>query len=1379
MSETRAVVLETQVNTTGARTGFNEIVREAGAMAGSVQRASQQADRAVEGIGGSASTSARSVEVAQRNLVNSIQRTTAAMEAGGKTGSAYYEVLARQRGVDPAVLEQYLVQLRAVEQAQAQAARTLATQQAAQQQAAESAKAQAAAQRELAQAHAGRESFISGLREQIALFGKSTEEVLRYRAAQAGAAQESSMLILQLQNMRAAQGQAEAAARAQAAAQREAAQVESAKGTFLDGLREQIALFGRSTEGILEYRAAQLGAATAAAPLIAQLRSLRDAHEQAAGAARLTAQAQKDALQAQGARDSFLSNLREQIALFGKSADEVQRYRAAQMGAASAAEPLIAQMRALQTAQDQVTASARAAAQAQQDAAQAQSRRDSFLDGLREQIALYGRSTEEVQRHHAALLGLTTAAEPLITQLHAMRVAQEQVAAAARAADQAQREATQMQAGKDSFLAGLREQIALFGLSIEEVQRYRAAQMGLTASADPLIAQLHAMRTAQEQVTAAAKATAQAQREADQVQAGKDSFIRGLEQQAAALGKTRIELLELQAAQMGVTSRAQPFINQLRAADQGLRNGEMSAAALNAALRQTPAQITDIVVSLQGGQAPLTVFLQQGGQLRDMFGSFGGAAKAIGSTVLGMITPVTVAAAAVGTLAYAYSEGAHEAKAFGQAIVLSNNAAGTSINQLMDAARGISDVSKNTQGAAAEALQVLVDTGAVSSANLQRFAAVAVETERVLDKAVKDTAAEFADLRRAPLEALQKLGEKYHFVTAATYAQVKALQDEGRQNDAAALAQSTYAEEFEKRNKKVLENMGALKRGWMDISTWAKKGWDAILDIGRKETPNEEIGRINNILSLKQSGLAQRESSGDGDSSIANELRRDIAQLLARRQELQSGMASEVAAGAAQEKALKAEEVRKRWLSEQNILLTRQDQLKRDLAASETEGRANGLSEEEIQTRLLVVRRKYNDVYTAGIDTSITALRNRAEIENTLDQRALARLQAQRSLGAISEDDAITKTAAIEVSALDRQKRLLQDQLGLVRSKINSQREQADLEGQIAVNRAERRNREEQRDLDLEAARRRRADDSSQLYSAGIVSAQAERTSLLENVRVQREYNEEIGLTGTEAAKLRQQRVANIADLKDEAAAALEAIQPGSALAQIYRDQAAAIRAGSAAERDGFTKSRDPYVNLRLSLKQYGEEATNVGGMVGDALTNGLRSAEDAFANFVTTGKLNFRDLATSIIADFARIQAKSALSSVASSLLGSIGSGGGGGWTSAFMSAFGISGARAAGGPVSSGLSYLVGEKGPEIFTPSSTGAITPNHMIGAGGGSPITIQTNVQVTAGGASSTTTGDQSAAGRALADMIASKAKEVIVRESRQGGLIWNMKMGRG
>ena len=53
------------------------------------------------------------------------------------------------------------------------------------------------------------------------------------------------------------------------------------------------------------------------------------------------------------------------------------------------------------------------------------------------------------------------------------------------------------------------------------------------------------------------------------------------------------------------------------------------------------------------------------------------------------------------------------------------------------------------------------------------------------------------------------------------------------------------------------------------------------------------------------------------------------------------------------------------------------------------------------------------------------------------------------------------------------------------------------------------------------------------------------------------------------------------------------------------------------------------------------------------------------------------------------------------------------------------FSGFRAEGGPVAGGSTYLVGERGPELFTPSSSGTITPNNALG-GGGNTITVNVN-----------------------------------------------------
>jgi len=468
------------------------------------------------------------------------------------------------------------------------------------------------------------------------------------------------------------------------------------------------------------------------------------------------------------------------------------------------------------------------------------------------------------------------------------------------------------------------------------------------------------MRVAQEQVAAAAKATAQAQREAEQVQAGKDSFIRSLEQQAQAIGKTRLELLELQAAQMGVTNRAQPFIDQLRASEQSLRNGGMSAAQMNAALRGVPAQITDIVVSLQGGQAPLTVFLQQGGQLRDMFGGVGAAARALGGAVLGLINPYTVTAAAAAALLYAYKVGHEESVQYARALASTGNVIGTTTGQLGDMAHQIGQVT-GSQHAAAGALAELIGAAVIAQSNLAEFGTTAVEAQRVLGKDVAETAAEFAKLGKAPLNGLREINEKYHMITAATYAQVKAAVEQGRTIEAANIAQKAYADGINNQRQKVLDSLSDWERGWIRIGRAASGAVDSVIDfaMGRKESDFEKINSLlgtraeieERIARLKRQGSAR--DGDDYDAKSDRDVLAAEASLAANARAINvirnKGDAAKEAARKEGE-AARADELRNRYLDESNILLSRQEQLKRDIRAAETEGRTNGLSEDPEST---------------------------------------------------------------------------------------------------------------------------------------------------------------------------------------------------------------------------------------------------------------------------------------------------------------------------------------------------------------------------------------------------------------------------------------------
>lgn len=90
----------------------------------------------------------------------------------------------------------------------------------------------------------------------------------------------------------------------------------------------------------------------------------------------------------------------------------------------------------------------------------------------------------------------------------------------------------------------------------------------------------------------------------------------------------------------------------------------------------------------------------------------------------------------------------------------------------------------------------------------------------------------------------------------------------------------------------------------------------------------------------------------------------------------------------------------------------------------------------------------------------------------------------------------------------------------------------------------------------------------------------------------------------------------------------------------------------------------------------------------------------------------------------------------------------------------------KASGGPVSGGTPYIVGEKGPELFTPGTSGNITPNDALGGSTVVNITVNDN-----GGGSASGSGPNANEARALARMIESSTLAIINREKRPGGTL--------
>ena len=142
-------------------------------------------------------------------------------------------------------------------------------------------------------------------------------------------------------------------------------------------------------------------------------------------------------------------------------------------------------------------------------------------------------------------------------------------------------------------------------------------------------------------------------------------------------------------------------------------------------------------------------------------------------------------------------------------------------------------------------------------------------------------------------------------------------------------------------------------------------------------------------------------------------------------------------------------------------------------------------------------------------------------------------------------------------------------------------------------------------------------------------------------------------------------------------------------------------------------QQRDFEFGWKKAFTAYTDNATNAARMGEQAFVSVTQNMETALDNFVRTGKLNFSDLARSIISDLMAIQLRAQATSIFDSLgIGDFFSGifGGGSKGTSFPIKF-----WADGGDPPVGVPGIVGERGPELFVPKTAGTIIPNNRLGS----------------------------------------------------------------
>lgn len=753
--------------------------------------------------------------------------------------------------------------------------------------------------------------------------------------------------------------------------------------------------------------------------------------------------------------------------------------------------------------------------------------------------------------------------------------------------------------------------------------------------------------------------------------------------------------------------------------------GQLSAAQIQQSMRYLPKQFDDAFRSLAAGQAPMNVLLTQGSQLRDMFGGIVPAIRAVGTMLGGILTPLNLVLAALGGVAFAAYKGRSEFDDLTNKLALTGNAAGYSAGQIEKMAKTLSSTAGISAGAARDLATGLATSGQFVGKNLDIAEQAAARVQKMTGQTADEVVKDFSNMSKGVANWAAEHNRSYNYLTAAEFQHIKRLEDMGDKEGAMRANMDALNKAFKDRT----QQLGTIETAWKNIAEWASKGWQAMLNIGKPETNEDKLEGLRKQLTGIDALASRPLVASNGGQPANAEYQQRRESILEQMRLLQKGIDKaeterlEKARAAAKERE-KIEEIQSGKLS---ALQNSDIQLKLE--------KAQGASDEEIAI---------------------------------LEQKG-QRIENQYRAGLMTEEQYNAEKLRIAKAILDERMKLAEKEMALEGSRpVNSKVDVA------------------QQQVKLQALR-------NQLAQLGAQSTQAELKAEGERAAFLKKTNDELIKFSTTQTNHIAQIIAE-ADAADmstleykkhtealridkEAADAMIGKAPEAQKA--IKDQADAFKDATAAALDyAYNKSRTFEAGAQSAIKDYVENVNNGATQMKTLFTDAFKGMEDALVSFVKTGKLDFSNLADSIITDMIRITVQR---QILSPLMGTGQNGDFGVMGSVFSglkSIFSANGnVMTAGGPLplntyaNGGIATrpqlsIFGEgKTPEAYVPLPDGRSIPVSMRGGGGGANVTV--NV-VNNSNAKATAQERQDSNGNRIIDVFIEQVKASIAGDISRG-----------
>lgn len=763
-------------------------------------------------------------------------------------------------------------------------------------------------------------------------------------------------------------------------------------------------------------------------------------------------------------------------------------------------------------------------------------------------------------------------------------------------------------------------------------------------------------------------AIAEAEAKQKATNAGRD-FVSSLKQQADSFGKTRAELLEMKAAQLGVSTEAAPFINALKQQEQALKKQQnamglagISAGQYKMAMRQLPAQITDVVTSLASGMPVWLVAIQQGGQIKDSFGGIGNTFKVL----LSYINPLTVGAVALGVALAAIAKAGYDSwkaqRDLANALVLTGGYAATTTGQITSLADEINKTSSATIGSIQGIATSLAQSGKYSINQIKAITKTTAEWAAQTGESEKTITGYFDSIAKDPVKGLADLNEQFNFLKEGQLTYIESLRKTKGETAAAEAATKLFADTMDKRLKDIADSATPLETMWTDIKKWAADSWKWVGD--------HTVGALNLIVDTVSSIInVIRKLIADGDAMIAQFI---------------------VDAGRQLQKVPGMGDFG-------NDFLAQQEQLIKDSKAKSAE-LAKTIAEQ--QARIAKGEMGYIDAAknknVSGGYSSATKDKVNQEEKDILKNRNARKEQVDAGVK-------IDEQYQSELLSLQAQLKVLQQHKGLD-DKISQQRK--DYFTTVAKFQV----------LEEASTKRKLTQSEKQmLANKQNIIAMAEQKAIVGDqiVRQQR-----LNALLDKSVKYQNQMAEKTKALQDTAGMGSKQQERYRANAQMSADW---INSGGSlddaqfkqmqAASDKFYAQQDAQMldwkaGFTHAWADIGDEVNNVYGNIGDITKNAFNGMATVLTDFVMTGKASFSDFAKSVINDITSMLIKMALFNAMSAAFG-------GGGTFSFASMF--SKGFANGGYTGNGGKYEpkgVVHGGEFVFTKEATSRLGPENL-------------------------------------------------------------------